>query len=82
MRYTFWYTMETTTVKLQKRTKFLLDRLKKKHESYDKVILRIASSNKKNELRKKLIENYKKAYNADRELVKEWEVASSEVPDE
>ncbi|GEM_PF-2488136 len=73
--------MDITTVKLRKRTKFLLDRMKNAHESYDSVILRLVVSNTE-DLKSKLIKGYKQSAKRDKELIMEWDIASTEVPDE
>ena len=73
------YTMDTTTVKLHKSTKSILDKFKDKGESYDVVIKRLISNLKKINLKEELIEAYKSMSKNDLKILKEWENTSNEI---
>ena len=68
-----------TTIKLEKNTKFELDHLKFKSETYNAIIKRLISKARNTNLKAELIEAYKGMGSRDTELLKEWETASSEV---
>lgn len=71
--------MEVTTVKIHKNTKLALDVLKYEEDTYDDIIGRLISESKKEDLKEKLIEDYKSIDEEDLEILNEWESASSEV---
>ncbi len=73
------YTMESAIVKLHKETKDALDRLKETRESYDHVIRRLLSHEKKRSLRKDLIEAYESMTPDEFDEFQKWESASSEA---
>ncbi|MBS3169915.1 hypothetical protein J4210_05510 [Candidatus Woesearchaeota archaeon] len=68
--------METTTVKIHKSTKNVLDEIKTDDESYDEVIKRVVSEVKHKNLVRELVTAYKVKATEDKELNKEWESAS------
>ena len=70
-----------TTIKLQKRTKYVLDNLKDNSESYDAAIRRIISSVKNKNLKADLIEAYKSMGKKDLGMLEEWDKASGELED-
>ncbi len=74
--------MSTTTVKIRESTKSALDEIKKQKESYDEVIERLVSKEKKNGLKEQLIKAYKELGNEDLEMLREWEVASKELDED
>ncbi len=65
--------MEITTIKVQPKTKILLDHLKEERETYDEVISRIARQTKKKLMVKELIEGYQVNSKRDKEIAKEWD---------
>jgi len=72
--------VQITTIKLQKRTKHLLDSLKIKQDSYDATIHKLVLKVKHKDLEKELIKAYQ-----DRSRYSEfaeWENASNEVPND
>ena len=75
----FGYTVETTTIKLHRNTKLLLDGVKNKTESYDTTIRRIAILMKKGEIHDQLVEAYKKMTKDELAVLEEWEGTSREI---
>ncbi len=71
--------METTTIKIHKTTKFILDEFRNENESYDKAIIKIIEKIKNKNLTKNLIEAYKNMGKKDLEILNEWETASKEL---
>ncbi len=71
--------METAIVKLHKETKNVLDKLKQRRESYDHIIRRLLSHEKKKSLKKDLIAAYKSMTPDEFDEFQEWEPASSEA---
>ena len=74
--------METTTIKLHKKTKNELDTIKEDKETYEDTIHRLISTTKKRNLKKELIEAYQSMGKEDLELLAEWDVTSPEIEDE
>ncbi len=68
--------MESTTVKIHKSTKNVLDEIKNNYESYDEVIKRMVSEVKQKNLVKELVTAYKTKAIEDKEINKEWENTS------
>ncbi len=71
--------MSITTIKLEQKTKFALDRFKEKTQSYDKTILKLISLVERKNLLQKLEEGYKQMGKEDLQILNEWENASSHV---
>ena len=71
--------MEITTVKLRRKTKNELDTMRANQESYDQLISRLIIHIKRKELKKELIEGYKKMNQKDIEILEEWEGATLEL---
>ncbi len=71
--------MNATTVKLQRHTKAILDKLKGERESYDEVISRLAEQTRKKELKNEMIEGYERAGREELQSLKEWETASNGI---
>lgn len=71
------YTMDTTTIKVQNKTKSELDKIKSsKQESYDQVIKSLIEENKRKSRKKELIEGYSQIGKEDLQELKDWEAAS------
>ena len=70
------YTMEITTIKLQKKTKSELDKIKQNKETYDEIIKRLVEETKKKSRKKELIEGYSQIGKEDLKEVEEWEAAT------
>jgi len=68
-----------TTIKLQKSTKYELDHLKLKSESYNAAIKRLISDSRNLSMKAELIEAYKCMGKKDLEFLEEWEQASSDL---
>ena len=66
--------MEATTIKVQPKTKHLLDDIKEERETYDDVISRIARQTKKKLLLKELAEGYQVQAERDKAITEEWDV--------
>ena len=75
----FKYTMEITTIKLQKNTKMQLDKMKTQHDTYDALIRRLVAREKQKHLRNSLINAYKELGKDQLETLREWEPASNEA---
>ncbi|MBN2421118.1 hypothetical protein JXB27_02455 [Candidatus Woesearchaeota archaeon] len=73
--------MQITTIKLQKRTKRLLDTFKTKDESYNTAINKLVLQVKHQNMEKKLKEAYQNRAKYLGEF-EDWENASNEVPNE
>ena len=73
--------METTTVKLSKRTKVQLERLRRQHETYDQAIARLLASTDERDARTKLVAGYKATSARNRAVDKEWETADVTWPE-
>jgi len=71
--------VESTTVKIHKSTKNVLDEIKTNYESYDEVIKRIVSEVKHKSLVKELVTAYKTKATEDKEINKEWENSSTNL---
>jgi len=67
---------ETTTVKIRETTKSSLDDFKGEHETYDDAISNLISTAKNKDLKKKLIEGYKRTNSDNLKILKEWEFAN------
>jgi hypothetical protein len=70
--------MVTTTVKVQTKTKALLDKVKEKDESYDEIIARMAKAMNRKTREALLIEGYKQQYNVT--TFQDWEGADAQWP--
>ncbi|MEK6900142.1 MAG: hypothetical protein AABX05_03380 [Nanoarchaeota archaeon] len=68
--------METTTIKVYSTTKNALDDVRQGQETYDKVISRLISQNKKKNLVKELVEAYQSKAKDDIKIAKEWDAVS------
>lgn len=71
--------METTTVKIHKNTKFVLDTLKINNETYEDIINRLINEKINKNMKKELIEAYKSMGKKDLEILEEWKTASNEL---
>ena len=71
--------MKITTVKLKHNTKSSLDEIRAEGETYDSIISKLLKHFQDKDLKKRLIEGYTAMAKRDRDIVKEWEVASNEV---
>ena len=67
-----------TTVKIQSRTKHLLDDLKSEHQTYDQVIATLAQEAKKKHLVKEMVEGYKVRAKEDKKIAEDWDSTSSD----
>lgn len=71
--------MQATTIKLHAPTKKALDTLRTEEESYDTVVKRLISEQRRKTLKKELIEGYQATAAEDQELAKEWEPVTAEI---
>ena len=70
------YTMDITTIKLQKKTKSELDKIKQNQETYDEIIQRLVEEGKKKSRKKELIEGYSQIGKKELKEIEEWEAAT------
>lgn len=70
--------MNITTIKVQSKTKHLLDELKETRETYDEVIERIARKMKKKLLVKELAEGYQVQAKRNQTIAQEWDSTLSD----
>ena len=75
----FQYTMEITTIKIQKKTKSRLDRCRANSETYDQIIDRIITLTVKKNRNEELRMAYQSMHKEDLELFNEWEAASEDT---
>lgn len=72
------YTMDITTIKLQKKTKSELDKMKQNKETYDQIIQRLVEEGKKKSRKKELIEGYSQIGKEELKEMEEWEAVALE----
>lgn len=73
--------METTTIKVSKKTKAQLDRRRQREETYDALIARLVRTAPRDDLRSQLIAGAKAYRDRDVQLVKEWAAVDAPWPE-
>lgn len=68
--------MGATTIKVYSKTKHALDDVRQEQETYDQVIFRLITQNKKKNLVKELIAAYQSKAGEDIKIAQEWDAAS------
>ncbi|HEV7390771.1 MAG TPA: hypothetical protein VGO08_03935 [Burkholderiales bacterium] len=72
---------DSTTIKIQRKTKAKLDQRRLQHETYDRTIERLLHGPSTN-LREQLIAGAKEHAARDRQLANEWETVDAPWPQE
>jgi len=70
--------MTTTTIKIHRNTKEVLDEFRKESESYDDIINKMISEIKNRYIIKELAEGYQTQARENKKIAKEWESTSKD----